>query len=302
MVACFRRVYGDSYANELFYDVRALADAMSSGRVGSVGAVNEDGVVLGHMAMTVHPGASVVELGNTVVNPDARGTGLAWKIGAELSAWCRELGYQGFVHFPTTDHHIMQRQSVKAGFETGLMLGYIPSETHGKVSDRRSGLREAATIVYEPYEPGAAFEGHAPSEYLEILRELAALTGLERDFQVSEAAIEGAGSAELRRFPRRGLHRLEVVRVGEVLMEMLPRLGAGEAPCLQVDLPLADPAVGGAARLARQAGFRFCGWLPGYRSGDVLRLQKVSEPLTNLRPALENPGARRFLALYEAGF
>ena len=107
IVDCFRRVYGESYANELFYDPAELALAMRKGSVGSVGAIDTDGAVLGHMAMSVRPQASVVELGNTVVDPSARGGGLAWKVGAELSAWCRELGYQGFLHYPTTDHHIM---------------------------------------------------------------------------------------------------------------------------------------------------------------------------------------------------
>ena len=185
---------------------------MQSGVIGSVGAVDDRGVVLGHMAMTVHEGASVVELGNTVVDPAARGEGLAWKVGAELSAWCRELGYQGFLHYPTTDHHIMQRQSVKAGFEIGLMLGYIPADTHGKVSDRRSGLRQAATIVYEPYRPGADASGFAPAAYLDILNELAALTGLKRDLRVADAPIDVPGEAVIRVFPRRGLQRLQVVR------------------------------------------------------------------------------------------
>lgn len=237
-----------------------------------------------------------------MVDPEARGGGLAWKVGAELSAWCRELGYQGFLHYPTTDHHIMQRQSVKAGFETGLMLGYILAETHGQVRDQRSGLREAATIVYEPYGPGAAFEGYAPSEYLTMLTELAELTGLERNFRVSNAAILGDGSTHFRSFSRRGLDRLEVAGIGRDFFEALSRLGQSEAPCLQVDLPLSDPAVGEAVSLARAAGFRFCGWLPGFRQWDVLRLQRVVEPLTNLAPALENPGARRFLALYGSGF
>ena len=92
VIDCFRRVYGDSYANELLYDPQGLAEAMRSGRVGCVGALSGGGEVLGHMAMTVHPDASVVELGNTVVDPRARGEGLAWQVGAELSAWCRELG------------------------------------------------------------------------------------------------------------------------------------------------------------------------------------------------------------------
>ena len=55
IVDCFRRVYGDSYANELFYDQRRLPRRIGAGRLGSVGAVDADGTVLGHMAMTVHP-------------------------------------------------------------------------------------------------------------------------------------------------------------------------------------------------------------------------------------------------------
>ena len=87
IVDCFKRVYGDSYANELFYDPDALSQAIAVGRVGSVGARTADGTILGHMAMTVHADAYVVELGNSVVDPAARGKGLAWKGGAQLSTW-----------------------------------------------------------------------------------------------------------------------------------------------------------------------------------------------------------------------
>ena len=147
IVDCFRRVYGDSYANPVFQDAAALAALMSGESVNCVGALRSDRIVVGHMAMTLHPGASSAELGNTVVDPQVRGEGVAWKVGAELSKWCIELGYSGFLHYPTTAHHIMQRQSVVAGFETGLMLGYIPVETDGKVTVNASELRQAATAV-----------------------------------------------------------------------------------------------------------------------------------------------------------
>jgi hypothetical protein len=42
--------------------------------------------------------------------------------------------------------------------------------------------------------------------------------------------------------------------------------------------------------------------LPGFRAGDVLRLQRVAEAVTDLYPVLENPGAKRLLALHAAGF
>jgi GNAT superfamily N-acetyltransferase len=303
IVDCFRRVYGESYANELFYDSAALATAMQAGSVGSVGAVDGEGVVLGHMAMSVQPQASVVELGNTVVDPGARGGGLAWQVGAELSAWCRELGYQGFLHYPTTDHHIMQRQSVKAGFETGLMLGYIPSETHGQVNERgegAAGKRQAATIVYEPYGPGASFEGYLPEDYVGLVKELAAPTGLPRSWQPSTAGDDEVGKWRLRQFDKRGLHRLEVAAVGRSLAEGLSKVERSGAPCLQIDFGLADPAVGEGVRAAKAQGFSFCGWLPGFREGDVLRMQRLAEAETDLEPALENPQARRLLEIYLA--
>jgi GNAT superfamily N-acetyltransferase len=303
IVDCFRRVYGDSYANELFNDARALAEALRVGRVGSVGAVAADGMMLGHMAMTVYPDASVVELGNTVVDPAARGGGLAWKVGAELSSWCRELGYQGFLHYPTTDHHIMQRQSVKAGFETGLMLGYIPAETHGQVGDAggRRQKRQAATIVYEPYGEGAGFDGYLPDEYAELLQELAAPTELPRKWQTAALVASSAGGYELHEQQKRGLSRLVVVAVGRTLTEGMDALEASPAPCQQIDFSLADAAVGHGVRAARARGFRFCGWLPGFREGDVLRLQRLQEAVADLNPGLENPVARRLLQVYAAG-
>ncbi len=297
VVGCFQRVYGDSYANELFYDPAGLAEAMREGRVGCVGAVDSEGLVLGHMAMSVHPAASVVELGNTVVDPAARGGGLAWQVGAELSTWCRELGYQGFLHYPTTDHHIMQRQSVKAGFETGLMLGYIPAETHGKVANDRASTpkRQAATIVYEPYTAGAPFEGFVPAAYADLVPDLALPTGLPRRWQISDARSSGAGQCSVRRYVKRGLARLDVRSVGQSSLDAIDLLGRSQAPCRQIDFSLADPAVAEGVEAARRQGFLFCGWLPGFRAGDVLRLQKLDESTTDLEPVLENETARRIL-------
>ncbi len=308
IAACFRRVYGDTYANGLFYDAAALADAMREGVLGSVGAFDEAGNLLGHMAMTVQPAAAVVELGNTVVDPAARGKGLAWKVGAELSAWCRDLAYQGFVHYPTTDHHIMQRQSVKAGFETGLMLGYVPSETHGRVGDRGSSRgnsrgssrRKAATIVYEPYTPGAPFEGYLPVAYEGLLAELIAPTGLPRRWSTSTAAAGGEGDVQSRQFHKRGLTRLAVEAVGDSFGPALEALDASESPCLQIDFSLGDPAVGAGVRSAQASGFRFCGWLPGFRRTDILRMQRVDESVTDLAPGLENPMAQKLLEVYLA--
>jgi GNAT superfamily N-acetyltransferase len=298
IVDCFRRVYGESYANELFYDVEGLAGALSDGRIGSVGALTESGTLLAHMAMTVLPRASVVELGNTVVDPSARGGGLAWQVGAELSAWCRALGYPGFLHYPTTDHHIMQRQSVRDGFETGLMLGYIPAETRAMGAERQRSGRQAATIVYEPYTIAAPMSGFLPDAYADVIRQLAAPTGLVRSWRRSRETARAATDVDVVTMEKRGLHRARIARVGADVTTVLGDFAARNVPCLQVDLALADPAVGIGVDAAIAAGFRFCGWLPGYRDGDVLRLQRVDERVTHMVPELENPVARSLLQLY----
>ena len=147
---CFARVYGQSYANGLFYDVPVLEEEIRSGRLSSVGAVDDGGRILGHMAMVCHPKAQFAELGNTVVDPDARGSGVAWQVGSELTRWCAEKGYTAYLHYPTTDHHIMQRQSVKGGFETGLMLGYIPAETDGRGESGQAGTTRCRDHRIQP--------------------------------------------------------------------------------------------------------------------------------------------------------
>ncbi len=304
VVDCFRRVYGDSYANELFYQPERLAEGMRERRVGCVGALSEDGKVIGHMAMTVHPDARVVELGNTVVDPTARGQGLAWQIGAGLKDWCIELGYRGYLHYPTTDHHIMQRQSVKGGFEVGLMLGYIPAETHGQVTARHAEARQAATIVYEPLvETGSGGDPEAaylPEHAAAFVRQFALATGLERRWRAPAAALRAPSQTRSAQFARRGLARLTVTRVGADFDRRLAAFDEPDFPCRQIDFAMGDPGIEAGVEMSRELGYWFCGWLPGFGPTDVFRMQQVDRSRTDLSPGLVNPVAQALLGLMPA--
>ena len=298
VVSCFQRVYGGTYANDTFNEPTLLAEAMAAGRVRSVGALSGD-TVLAHMAMNLAVRDAVyAELGNTVVDPDARGGGLAWQVGGELTQWCREIGHTGFLHYPTTDHHIMQAQSVKSGFEVGLMLGYVPAETDGQVADTRKRLRSAATIVFEPIdEPQQTLPAMLPSHYANLCRELAELCGIPRAWQPSRRPSFSETIAFLDQNPRRGLARLHVQQAGEHLPSVIDALTSTQQPCLQIDIALSEAGVDEAVEAARTESFVFCGWLPGYRRSDVLRLQRVREDVTDLNPNVVNPGGQRFRAL-----
>ena len=288
---CFRSVYGESYANEIFYDLDGLAAALQSGNLYSVGALADDGRIMGHMAMSVHKGALHPELGNTVVDPAARGEGLAWQVGAALTDWAIEKGFEGYLHYPTTDHHIMQKQSVKRGFETGLMLGYIPAETDGKVTDTKPRLRGAATIVFEPLTSLSHQEkSFLPDRYQKLVRNMAEQCGITREWVsvADDNSVADPSVTHISTFAKRDLVRLEFERVGVNAGDEINRVLALPQACKQVDFRLGDDGVAYGVDLAIHSGFVFCGWLPGYRETDVLRLQSVDER-SDLDPGVVNP-------------
>lgn len=294
---CFQRVYGDTYANELFYDPVALAQAISDTRIRCVGALRQD-TLLGHMAMTMDPKARVAELGNTIVDPAARGDGLAWKIGDELARWCVEAGFTGYLHYPTTDHHIMQRRSVEGGYETGLMLGYVPLETDGKVEAGVKTRRAAATIVYQPLAETPGSETlFLPAALQTLIPTLAAPTGLQRQWVSAPAGDTSQTTvAEVERFARRSLSRLRVARVGTDFKQVLHRFKAGGDDCLQVDLLMSDPGIETGVQRVTDSGGLFCGWLPGYQETDVCRYQWIDRTICDDAPAVVNETAQSILA------
>lgn len=296
IVACFTEVYGKSYANDLFYSAPAIVAAMQAGELRSVGAWHK-GKLAAHMAMSVKDAhATSAELGNTVVAPAARGAGLAWQVGTELTAWTIELGYVGYLHYPTTDHHIMQRQSVKNGFETGLMLGYIPAETDGQASRRNQALRGSATIVYNPLAVQTdSVETYLPDAYANWIERFADTCGLPRAFHSPPAPEASETFASIAHFDKRGLSRLTVRTVGDDIAEPVAAFAGHSAPCLQIDLLLDSPGVDQAVQAAAAQGFIFCGWLPGFTHTDVLRLQKVDPALTDMNPGVVNPTAQELL-------
>lgn len=289
---CVQGVYGEGYAHEVFYNLPRLIESLDEKSLMSVGALTESGDVVAHMAMTNRGASATPELGNTVVDNAARGEGLAWKVGAELTSWCRELGHGGFLHYPTTEHHIMQRQSVKQGFEIGLLLGYIPNS---------EGKRQAVTVVYEPLGEGDFQKLYVPEEERELLQEFAARCGLEREIlAATDVEIKELAKVQIDQYEKRGLARLTIRGCGQDLGLKLREFAMLEAPCMHVDVTLDQPDAIHSIRLAREAGFVFAGWLPGFLGSDVLRLQKWDSSVTEEQPDLANPDAKRLLLQIQA--
>jgi len=300
LTACFERCYADSYVVGFFYDPAEIRARMADGRVRSVIAMTGEGEIVGHMAMMrPHAEAITVELGNTIVDPRYRGHGLAARLGAALFEACRESGHVGFHHYPTTAHAIMQKLAVQAGgIETGVMLSYIPESTdYRDIGGKSEQGRLAVVVVYQPLAPAPVRSVFLPARFEEMLCEMYARAGLERE--VLGATAPTAQSPTLlraRHDARRDLLRVEVDRVGGDLVERVED-AAQRAPAevTHVDFLLSDAGVPRAVDALVDRGFLFCSLLPEFASTDVLRLQRLrSEPKT--LPDLVYAEARGILA------
>lgn len=300
LVACFKRCYGDTYSCEDFYHAELLRERILSGSLQSVVAITGDGHLIGHIGLSVrHSGARAIEAGNTVVDPDYRGQGLLGRLGKALEQLCVTSGFDGYLHYPTTAHSIMQKRSIKGGgVETGVMLDYIPADTEYRAIDRGDG-RLATTVVYQPFRKTPKRGVFLPQGYREILGDLYRAAALDRVAATPLNRPTIDATVESRSFEaRRSLLHLHVDEVGDDFEKRVKAATtAYPAAVTHVDLSLDDPAVDRAVGVLRGLGFFFCALLPEFARCDVLRLQRLRDPSQYaFAPSLANAGARGLLS------
>ena len=301
LTECFRRCYGESYVAGFFYDPDAIRARVAADAIYSVVAVTESGDIVGHMAMTKrHTDALTVELGNTIVDPGYRGQNIAPRLGAALFEACREGGYIGFHHYPTTAHTIMQKLAVDAGgVETGVMLAYIPADTDYKALAGKSARgRLAVVTVYQPLAAAPARDVYLPNRFEPMMRDIYRRAGLERRVR----SPNGAGLPDVTEMGStydvaRSLLRIEVLHAGADIAERAAALIDEHRPeVAHVDLLLSDGGAPRAVELLRTRDFLFCALLPEFSSGDVLRLQHLDASAEQaVQPELAYADARAIL-------
>ena len=238
LVRCVERCYGASYPNPAFYDAAALRSMIESGDHGGAVAL-DGGVLIGHIAMRpAARGSSVVEAGTTIVDPAHRGRGVMGLLAAEIVRQCREHGIDGFVHFPTTAHTVMQRVSIaEGGRETGVLIGYIPAQTADLAIERAAAGRLAVTVVYQPISAAPAQTLFVPGRYERLLLTMAAELGLERPWV--RPGRPAAGPTEIKQSTdgARSLERAAVDQIGADIAVIAGTLVALERDLVHVDLP-----------------------------------------------------------------
>ena len=298
--ACIRRCYGDSYPKRVMYEPVALAEQIRSrvynGVVATAGAE-----IVGHIGYNrPNQAATVVEAGTTVVDARCRGAGLMGRLASVLRENIIADDASGFVHYPTTAHTVMQKASLQSGgFETGVMLAYLPSEARDLTIGGSGEDRLAVTVVYQPLVEASAREIFLPHRYHDHIANVAKSLQLRRTF--THPQTEPTGKTNMRRTAEMSgnLERLTVEHIGNDFADVVVSATANsDASLIHVDLTMNQPEIGHAVEAALAAGFAFSAWLPGWNESDVLRLQLLKYPTANeLYPILYSPPANDIVAL-----
>ena len=294
---CFERCYGTSYVVGDFYDPAALGARIADGSLRSVVAVADSGEIVGHMAVAIRdPRACTVDAGNSIVDPRYRGRQIVERLASAVVELCRDGGFIGFHHYPTTAHPIMQRLAVATGgIETGVMLDYVPATTEYRQLDGvpRVG-RLAVVVVYQPLAPTPERRVFVPAGLAAAIDEIYRVGRLPRVTSVGlEPLPSSATRLESHFEPRRSLLRLDVAHAGSDLAERAGSIVRGAAAEVQqVDVRMGEASLGAAVDALRGLGFFFSAVLPEFLDGDVLRLQRIAGA-SSAEPDLVNDGARR---------
>lgn len=304
IVALIKNCYGDAYGVDYFYDVAALSEKITSGRLRSVVAINNNQIV-GHMALLAsHPDAKVCEAGNTVVHRSMRGKGLMMQLAIRLHEQAMKHGFSGYIQYPTTAHSIMQKASVNyGGIETGIMLSYIKLDSE-QAENSSPAERIATTIAYQPVSKTKVKNlARLPEKYAPLLRDLYQQLKLPREIDNHVSLPLQGETIFTSSYNQRSQNlQMNINQVGEKLADEIVELIKQHQPCVSyLDIPVDCNGIDQAINSLNELGFFFAGLLPEFTDVDILRLQRLSHAVkADFKPKLTNDTACQLLKFIAA--
>ena len=187
---CFLEVYGHHYIHAEVFSTHRYWGKVESGELVPAVARDDQGEVIGHVALEREPGAHVAERGEAVVLSAYRGHHLLERMTERLSAEAPKHGLHGIYAEPLTIHTFSQRNDERAGMPVcAVLLGANPESFRPKgVPCPTAGQRQSYLRTFRFVQQPAARTIHAPAPYREMLLKIYASLGVT----VSVAAAAGA--------------------------------------------------------------------------------------------------------------
>lgn len=280
--------YGYTYFNEYLYQPEEVRERNEDGRLVSYVAVNEeDGAIVGHLAMIPDDLSGMTELGAGFVNPRYRQSGAFQILAKTISGELREQGAPGTFGTAVTSHPYSQRTVIPLGWkETALFVSRIRAMTFQAITDREA-FRESLMYMIRLFDSPPRRPYYVPERHCAMIAAIAENAGLAASFAacppaaglpesrragdpwVLEEKTDANRTAHivLRRYGEGGIPRLRAV---------VRRYGLDRMETIYLYLPLFDPATAHFCPLCEEIGFFFAGIKPGSDGADWLVLQYLN--------------------------
>jgi anti-sigma regulatory factor (Ser/Thr protein kinase)/predicted N-acetyltransferase YhbS len=301
---CIYRAYGYTYPNDDLYYPERIAHQNETGELISAVAVNEAGELVGHCALE-RPGLGPVpEIGQAVVSPAHRKTGLLGRMTTFLEEEVRQMGLPGMFGRAVTSHTYSQRVIDNFGFRVcGVLLGLLPrSVSFKKIKTEPLPQRESCALCFKHVTPPTTAITYAPAHHQEMLQRIYDYLQVPVEFKTPEPPSDEPGQVAVS-FPRSlGCGMIRVLRVGADTITEIRRARRDLCDIMGVEtvyleLPLAQAGTPDVCHAAEADGFFFSGLGPHFApDGDILHLQYLNVELDPLRLQIFSPFGQELLA------
>lgn len=291
MARCVYRSYGYSYSLDFIYYPEKIKENLESGVVKSVVCVDEDGEIVGHLALNFEfAGAKVGETGQAVVDPRYRGHSLFTKMKKYMVDYAIESGMYGIYSEAVTPHTYTQKGNLKLGaHETGFLICYVPATVDFKKIQYEDAvpLRQSAVLFYlkTNEEPERIY--YPPVRHKDIIQKIYERSELNRELkEVQKPEITDdvcKFNLKLSEDAKRSFIR--IISYGKDF-ESVIRFHFNDF-CLKkmevifVDLPLSEPLTASIYEFLESMGFFFVGIIPELDNGDVVRFEYLNNVEVN---------------------
>lgn len=282
---CAYRAYGYTYIEYIYYPER-LWELNEDGHLRSLVAVDGDGRLVGHVALSLSdPEVVIAEMVAAFVNPSCRGQGLLGKLTVAGMEEAEKMGLQFLFVHAVTSHPASQKGAVRSGFvPTGLLLAALFADLEFKSLTGRVGQKESALLMVKSLKGRSPFDVWVPSRYAGLVRSFAGELGREINISEDLVPLPQASGGEGNRYNRVeefNIAEVRIVSFGEdVFGELRHRLRSyirDKVDVIYLYLDMECQEAGTFAERCLDLGFFFCGYMPGEMAGrDALILQKLN--------------------------
>lgn len=308
IVALVRQIYGESYYPTDLYDVDKIIALNQGGQLSSIVTVGPAGEIIGHYALERPEHGAIAEASDAMVHPEYRHHHLLERMRVLLRKRGEELGLIALVGYPVTNHLFTQKAEDHFGAKPcGVALGLWPRSFHNMPQPLAQRM---SFIIYVRFLRPPARVRQVETRHAEIIQRTLRQFGLEVETIPGGPAAADHGSLAVQCEPAVQTGLIHVERIGrdslEAIRQATGKLCKEGALAVELELPLADPAIADLTHAAERLGYFFCGVGPAFgnaaqegngeaSSGDCLLMQLLREDLDASLVQVEQPFAKELL-------